>query len=260
MTTNQTQSNSKQFQKNVMKKTLYRLVYDISIVIFLILITTHHMEIKNYTFKRMTRFWTMWGCWTTLLYFVLVSIKQIMKLKKQLSFFFSSKTIDNKNENIQNSENIKLFDKIIDYLNQSSIAISISVSLLFWMLYIKSPSSVLRRSKDFHQSFMEEMFVTHFEHSFPLLFLLIDCSIFKQGNKHTQKLYSVAKYIPMIFYSGYSYIALYDFFTQRIRPYPFMDKWELNQILMLMVCIACILFFGLNRIAYFFRKSLIKVF
>ncbi|KAL7712708.1 FAR-17a/AIG1-like protein [Entamoeba marina] len=201
---------------------------------------------SNYSFVRMTRFWTYFGMFSCAGYFTI-------NFFRQLSLFFLYETKPKVLRKKQQKET-RLMHYIIELSQQAAIAIALSVSLMFWVLYFKSPSTVFRMDNDWQPTIFEEMYYTHFEHTFPLMFLLIDCLIFKQGNKRVKQVYNIAKFGSYVIFHIYSSIVLYDYFYYNIRPYPFMDSWNLYGLVgfMLSMFFAIASFF--NPTAYFIRK------
>ncbi|EAL51584.1 hypothetical protein EHI8A_022140 [Entamoeba histolytica HM-1:IMSS-B] len=224
-------------------KAFYRMIYDICVVTFIVVITSEHMISHDYTFGRMCRFWTMWSCWGCAFYFFVAFCKQMTLL---LFNFEVERTKKNKKRNV-------VMEVLVDSTQQTALVLCLCVSIMFWILYFKSPSAVFRVSDDWQPSLMEQLFVTHFEHSFPLVFLLVDCFVFSQGNKRVNNNYKYSRFVPLVAFLGYASLALYDFFRFNIRPYPFMDKWGLMPLLATLVVIVSILDYLLNPIAYYIR-------
>ncbi|ELP93995.1 hypothetical protein EIN_181620 [Entamoeba invadens IP1] len=223
-------------------KTFYRLLFDFCVVTFIFTVTTRHMIHKNYTFGRMCRFWTMWSCWACLLYFFVAFCKQLSLLLFDPSFI---KRIRSDKANF-----------LVDVLNQLAFVLCLCVTLMFWVLFFKSPSNVLRIDGEWQPTFVDQLFVTHFEHTFPFLFLLIDCLLFAQGSKHIDQFYSISKFSPVVAFFGYCGLCLKDYFDYGIRPYPFMDKWTLMMLLATIVVVCNIISCVFNPITYYIRSKL----
>ncbi|ELP91312.1 hypothetical protein EIN_153190 [Entamoeba invadens IP1] len=229
------------FKRLSKNKALYRLLYDVCVVTFITVVTSEHMITHSYSFGRMCRFWTMWSCWSCLLYFFVAFCKQVALLLFPV---------------VKKTPRSMVMSVLVDAVQQTAVVLCLCVTGMFWYLYFKSPSAVFRVDDGWQPSLMEELFVTHFEHSFPLLFLLVDCFVFAQGNKRVVLHYKASKYIPLCAFCSYSALALHDFFRYQIRPYPFMDKWNLTPILLMLIAVASLIQFVLNPVAYYIRKSL----
>ena len=221
------------------------MLYDVCVVTFIVVVTTNHMIVDNYTFSRMTRFWTMWSCWSCLVYF-------FYSFSKQVTLFFLTFNEDKNSASLKS--NVSTF--IADALQHVAVTLCMCVSLMFWVLYFNSPQAVFRVDSDWQPSFIEIMFVTHFEHSFPLCLLLLDCIIFNQGNKKVEQCHSISKYIPLVVFGCYGTLALHDFFRYGIRPYPFMDKFNTAMMFVTLGVVGSIIHFILSPIAYYTRKLL----
>ncbi|BFU24508.1 hypothetical protein CL6EHI_191790 [Entamoeba histolytica] len=205
-------------------KTKYRLLYDCCVVCFIYIITVHHMYDSDYTLLRMTRFWTYFGMWSCGVYFFINFLRQLSLL------LLSELTIKSHKEFLRQKD-IRLIHFVVEFIQQTAVSIAISVSLMFWILYFKSPSTVFRATDEWQPTLFEEWYYTHFEHTFPLIFLLIDCFFFKQGNTRVHKIYFISKYGPYSAFLLYSSITLYDFHYYNIKPYPFMDNWNIYALL-----------------------------
>ncbi|KAL7720556.1 FAR-17a/AIG1-like protein [Entamoeba marina] len=228
-------------------KALFRMIFDICVVTFIVVISTEHMITHDYTFSRMCRFWTMWSCWSCALYFFIAFSRQLYILMFNFNFESSDKSKTNK------------MRIVIDAVQQLAVTLCLNVTTSFWILYFKSPTAVFRVGDDWEPSFIEQLFVTHFEHSFPLMFLLFDCLVFSQGNKHVSEYYKYSKILPMVAFVCYTALSLYDFFRYSLRPYPFLDGTGLGGLLLFCGVYMLVLCGAFSPVAFYIRK-MVKIF
>ena len=235
-------------------KQVFNIIYNFCIVTFLYIITVHHMYDSNYTFLRMTRFWTYFGVWSCQLYFfmnLLISIYKFHHIK--------SNNQENKENERKYKNGIKQIKNISEYLQQSAISIGLSVTTMFWFLYFKSPSNVFRETDEWEPNWFEELYCTHFEHSFPILFLIIDCLIFKQGNKNCKETKKISFKSTYCYCCLYCSFTLYDYFRFNIKPYPFMDDWNFYKVMGFVFCFFNLMIWIFNPLSWYIRYFLYKL-
>ena len=221
-------------------KALYRLLFDAAVVTVIYVVSSEHMTSHAYTVGRMVRFWTMWGCASCALYF-------LVAFSKQLFILFSAEPAPNPSP---------VFRRVVDAVQHLAVTVCASVTTVFWTLYFKSPSAVLRVDNDWQPSLLEQLLVTHFEHSLPLLFILVDCALFRQGNKHVAAHYALSRFAPLVALAGYTTVVYYDFFCCGIRPYPFMDTWDVTGLTAFLAVFVAVFMGVFNPVAYYLRALL----
>ncbi|ELP91410.1 hypothetical protein EIN_155170 [Entamoeba invadens IP1] len=201
---------------------------------------------SDYTLTRMTRFWTYFGMWSCGLYF---AINFLFELSNFLFYETAAKP--------------KLYKKLIsvshfikESFQQAAVAIALSVSMMFWILYFNSPSAVFRITDEWQPTYFEELYYTHFEHTLPLLFLIIDCVVFKQGNTRVKDVYYISKMTPFFAFGLYTSIVVYDYYYYDIKPYPFMDSWNAFGIAGFITSFVILIGTVLNPTAYLLRQNL----
>ena len=219
----------------------FRLLFDGAAVSFIYVVTVQHMWASDYTVARMARFWTMWGCWSCAAYFAVAFFRTAARVLGMQS---------------ARKPRLGVAERLADACQHTAVVVGLTVTLLFWLLYVQSPGAVFRIDGDWQPTVFEALYYTHFEHTVPLLLLLVDCAVFQQGNRHAKEAYPVTRFAPLVAASVYVGIVLYDFFCCDIRPYPFMDQWPLSWLLSFVLVFFTLLTSFFNPLALFVRTIL----